>query len=220
MERKMEFNFDNPYIEYSSNELPYELYEIYGVRKINELSRQLQTFLNYKSATIQYRFRSKNLNLPIDKDIIYKELKGNLKSLAFRFIKLLRKIRGNGVSYEIEINKLLNRDSLRKDRLSKKLLTDLKDVTEKLFTIIHLLSDLEIHLHPKFLKFITNITQDMVLVFKIFNNWASSFYEELGTNYIHLHSELSTLITEEQAEKLPEKTSARKQRILEEGLKE
>ena len=210
----MNFNFENPYIEYDSDYIPYSLYEIHGVNKIRELSRQLRTFLNYKTAMIQYRFRPKSATYPDRVDEKYKETERSLKQLASKFIKLLTNIRGNGFSYEIELERLVF--SLASDKIRKSLLTELKDVTQKLFTTIHALSEQEIHLHPKFLKFIANLTQEACTVFKILNNWASGFYEELRVNYVQLHDELTLLIPEGQAEK----STVRKHKSLEEGLKE
>ncbi len=210
----MNFNFENPYIEYDSDEIPYSLYEIHGVNKIKELSRQLRTFLNYKTAMIQYRFRPKTATYPDRVDEKYKETERSLKQLASKFIKLLANIRGNGFSYEIELERLVF--NLAYDKIRKSLLTELKDVTQKLFTTIHALSEQEIHLHPKFLKFIANLTQEACTVFKILNNWASGFYEELRVNYVQLHDELTVLIPEE----YDEKSTVRKHKSLEEGLRE
>ena len=214
MKRKMNFNFENPYIEYDSDDIPYSLYEIHGVNKIRELSRQLRTFLNYKTAMIQYRFRPKTATYPDRVDEKYKETERSLKQLASKFIKLLANIRGNGFSYEIELERLVF--NLAYDKIRKSLLTELKYVTQKLFTTIHALSEQEIHLHPKFLKFIANLTQEACTVFKILNNWASGFYEELRVNYVQLHDELTVLIPEE----YDEKSTVRKHKSLEEGLRE
>ena len=214
IERKMNFNFENLYMEYDADDIPYSMYKIHGVNKIRELSRQLRTFLNYKTATIQYRFRPKFIVYPDKIGIKYNQTKENLKHLASKFIKLLSTISGNGVSYEVELKRLII--SLSEDKLSKSLLTDLKDVTQKLFTTVHALSEQEIPLHPKFLKFITNLSQEACKVLKILNSWASGFYEELRINYLQLHDELTLLIPDERAEK----TTVRKQRYLEEGIKE
>jgi len=214
LERKMNFDLENPYIEYDSDDIPYSLYEIHGVNKIRELSRQLRTFLNYKTAMIQYRFRPKTATYPDRVEEKYKETERSLKQLALKFIKLLANIRGNSFSYEIELERLVF--NLAYDKIRKSLLTELKDVTQKLFTTIHALSEQEIHLHPKFLKFIANLTQEACIVFKILNNWASGFYEELRVNYVQLHDELTLLIPEEYAEK----STVRKHKSLEEGLRE
>jgi len=210
----MNFNFENPYIDYDSDDIPYSLYEIHGVNKIRELSRQLRTFLNYKTAMIQYRFRPKTATYPDRVEEKYKETERSLKQLALKFIKLLANIRGNSFSYEIELERLVF--NLAYDKIRKSLLTELKDVTQKLFTTIHALSEQEIHLHPKFLKFIANLTQEACTVFKILNNWASRFYEELRVNYVQLHDELTLLIPEEHAEI----STVRKHKSLEEGLRE
>ncbi len=210
----MNFNFEDPYIKYDADDIPYSLYKLHGVNKIRELSRQLRTFLNYKTATIQYRFRPKVITYPDRLGIKYNQTKENLKHLASKFIKLLSTIRGNGVSYEDELKRLII--SLSEDKIRKSLLTNLKDVTQKLFTTVHALSEQEIQLHPKFLKFIANLSQEACKVLKILNGWASGFYEELRVNYLQLHDELTLLIPEE----LAEKTATRKQRYLEEGIKE
>lgn len=216
LERKMNFDLENPYMEYESDDIPYSLYEIYGVSKIKELSRQLRTFLNYKTATIQYRFRPNNITCLDGEDKKYKETKKRFKTLASKFIKLLLKIRGSGVSFEAEVKKLLERVIHMEDKINKRLLVVLKDVSQKLFVTVHALSEQEIHLHPKLLKFIVRITQEMCIVFKSINHWASKFYEELRVNYLQLHDELSLLITEEKVEKC----KIRKNKFLEEGVKE
>jgi len=210
----MNFNFESPYIEYDSDDIPYSFYETYGLNKIKELSRQLQTFLNYKAATIQYRFRPKKTPCFDRVDIRYKEIEVNFKHLASKFIKLLSQIRGNGISYEVELKRIMNNFNL--DDKRKEFLRDLKCLTNDLFTSIHILSEQEIHLHPKLMKFIVNLTREACTVCKILNNWSSSFYDELRINYVQLHNELITLIPELQSEN----KIVKKHRILEEALKE
>lgn len=210
----MNFDLENPYIEFESAEIPYSLYEIYGVSKINELSRQLRTFLNYKTATIQYRFCPKNLTCLDSEDKKFKETKKSFEKVAFKFIKLLLKIKGTGVSYEVELKRLTVRSFLTEDKICQNLLADLRDITQKLFINFHTLSEQEIHLDPKLLKIIVNLAQDTCMVYKIINEWASEFYNELRVNYLQLYDELSLLIPE------VEKGNIRIKKKLEEGLKE
>ena len=210
----MNFNFDNPYIEYDSDDKLYSFYEMQGVNKINELSRQLRSFLNYKAAIIQYRFCTKNIPCYDRVDKKYKEIEVNFKHLASKFIKLLSIFSGNRNSYEAELQRVVN--NLVVDKKNKELISDLKTLTEKLFTSIHILSEQEIHLHPILLKFIINLTQEACKVNKILNHWASRYYEELRVNYVQLHNELIELIPERQAEKI----FIKKYSILEEKLKQ
>jgi len=72
---------DDPYIESEYDEIFNEWYEIEGIRKIRELSRQLRTFFNYKAEVIRYRFRSKIFPVKkckdtnrIIKDILFLEI--------------------------------------------------------------------------------------------------------------------------------------------------
>ncbi len=210
----MNFDLENPYIEFESNDIPHSLYEIYGVNKIKELSRQLRTFLNYKAATIQYRFCLKNITCLERKNELFKETKKSFETVASKFIKLLVKIKGTGVSYEAELKRLTGRFFLTEDKNSHSLLVDLRDITKNLFIYIHALSEQEIYLDPKLLKIITILAQDTCIVYKIINEWASEFYDELRVNYLQLHSELSIIIPE------VEKVNIGTEKKLEEGLKE
>jgi len=185
----MNFDLENPYIEFESEVIPYSLYEIYGVNKIKELSRQLRTFLNYKAATIQYKFCPKDLTCPDREDKKFKETKKSFETVAFKFIKLLLKIKGTGVSYEAELKRLTVRFFLTEDKICQKPLADLRDITQKLIINIHALSEQEIYLDPKLLKIIVNLAQDTCIVYKIINEWASEFYNELRVNYLQLYNE-------------------------------
>ena len=210
----MNFDLENPYIEFESEVIPYSLYEIYGVNKIKELSRQLRTFLNFKAATIQYRFCPKDLTCPDREDKIFKETKKSFETVAFKFIKLLLKIKGTGVSYEAELKRLTVRFFLTEDKICQKSLADLRDITQKLIINIHALSEQEIYLDPKLLKIIVNLAQDTCIVYKIINEWASEFYNELSVNYLQLYNELRIIIPE------VEKDNIWTKKILEERLKE
>lgn len=161
----MNFNFDSPYIEYDSDEIPYSMYETYGIKRIKELSRQLRTFLNYKAATMQYRFHPKTIPC-YDKRENGRE--SRFTQLASQFIKMLNQIKGNGLSYEVELKrKMLD---LVIDKEGKTQIIELKSLTEQLFTNIHLLSEQEIHLNPLLLKFILNLSQEACKVYSILND--------------------------------------------------
>ena len=69
----------------------------------------------------------------------------------------------------------MERANFTGDKFSHDLLSDLGDITQKLFVSIHELSEQEIQLHPKFLKFTVNLSQEACIVFKILNKWASPY---------------------------------------------
>lgn len=194
---EMNFDFESPYIEFGSEDIPYSIYEIQGVKKISELSRQLRTFLNYKAAIIQYRFQPKvfpSYNYKINN---LNENAAKLKVIASKFIKLLNQIKGARISYEVELKRRLF--DLLVDKASSNQIKDIRNTTEQLFAIIHLLSEQEIHLDPFLLKFIINLSQEACIVYKILNDWASGYYDELRLNYSLLLDELNELVLTKQS---------------------
>ena len=70
-----------------------DIYEIEGVRKIKELSRQLRTFFRYKTEVIRYRFRSIPNFAEKDANTKYYSQKQEIESLTREFISLLKKLR-------------------------------------------------------------------------------------------------------------------------------
>ena len=75
-------------------------YEIEGVRKIKELSRQLRTFFNYKTELIRYRFRSTPNLAENDTNTKYYSRKQEIESLTREFIIVLKKLKKNGQTLE------------------------------------------------------------------------------------------------------------------------
>ena len=200
----MTYYIEDPYFDLDIEEFN-ECYEIEGVRKIKELSRQLRTFFNYKAKVIRFRFRS-NLfpteNVTNAKFFTQKQI---IESTSLKFIALLKTIKKNSHTLEQGIRSLYFED----DRTQ---INDLLEIIEKLFILIHNFSEENIHNHPKFLKFIVILTQNICLVKKCLYAQFSEFYEELEINYMNLEEELEGLI-----EKTPiEKEHSKKQ--LEERL--
>lgn len=168
-----------------------DIYEIEGVSNIKELSRQLRTFFNYKAEVIQFRFQA---NVPFNhipknncaKSKFYIQ-KQEIESLSQEFISLVNSIKRGGTTLEQELYYLhFEKNPTRLKRLSR--------VVEKIFTLIHELSEKNIHDHPKFLKFIMVLAQHAFFVRKCLNAKFYSFYEELETNYQNLEKELEYLL--------------------------
>lgn len=175
--------FEDSYIDLEYNEYFNELYEVEGVRKIRELSRQLRTFFNYQSEVTRYRFQSSSNvveNILKTKFFIQKQ---KIESLTNEFIILLKKLKTSAHTIEEGIQSLFfGNDKTRIYQLS--------GITEKLLILIHYFSEEDIHNNPRFLKFITLLAQNICLVKKCLNAQFSDFYEELGINYHDLEKEL------------------------------
>ena len=180
-------NIGEYYIESEYEEIFNDLYEIEGARKIKELSRQLRTFFNFKAEVIRYRFRSSPSFTENDTNTSYYTQKREIESLTREFMTLLRKTKKNGLSLEQGIQSLFFDNY-------KTPLNKLSEITEKLAMLLHYFSEVSLHNHPRFLKFIVVLAQNIFLVKKCLNTQSSEFFEELELNYNGLERELEILL--------------------------
>lgn len=188
--------FDSKFDEIFAN-----LYEIEGLNKIKELSRQLLTFFNYKTKVIRYRFRlDANITNNYADNRLFRQ-KQEIESLSYSFITILKDLKKSTQTIEEGIQSLFFENN-------KKRCIKLIGLIEKLFNLIHLFSEEEIHSHPRFLKFIIILTKNVCMIKKCLNAQFKEFYEELEINYHHLETELDTLF--EQTSNLMFKNSKKK----------
>jgi len=180
-------NIEEYYIELEYEEIFSDWYEIEGARKIKELSRQLRTFFNYKAEVIRYRFQTSPIFTEKDANTLYYTQKQEIESFTREFTILLRKIKKNGLSLEQGIQSLFNDNC-------KTSLYKLSEISEKLSMLLHYFSEVSLHNHPRFLKFIVVLAQNMFLVKKCLNAQFSEFFEELELNYNGLERELEILL--------------------------
>ena len=188
----MNFHDEISYIDFEEDDNFLNWYEVEGVRTIIELSRQTRTLIKYRAAIIQYRFRSNNTNLITIPNMKSPETKNRFESLALRFIKLLRIIKGFTGNLEGGYQYLL--DHAINNETEDLLLKRLEDVTDQLFIQIHYLSEQNISEHPSFFKLIVQLAQEVCEARKNLKKQFSVFYEELRKNYHDLEKELSILI--------------------------
>jgi len=180
-------NIEEYYIELEYEEIFSDWYEIEGARKIKELSRQLRTFFNYKAEVIRYRFQTSPIFTEKDANTLYYTQKQEIESFTREFTILLRKIKKNGLSLEQGIQSLFNDNC-------KTSLYKLSEISEKLSMLLHYFSEVSLHNHPRFLKFIVVLAQNIFLVKKCLNAQFSEFFEELELNYNGLERELEILL--------------------------
>ena len=187
----------NDYIEDTTFESEFDeticnWYEIEGLKKIKELSRQLRTFFNYKTEVIKVRFRS---NANITNNYVntnFYDHKQEVESLSYDFITILKGLKRSTETIEEGIQNLFFENN-------KTQLINLLELIEKLFKLIHIFAEEEMCSHPRFLKFIVILTKNVCMTKKCLNAQFKEFYEELEINYHHLETELDTLL--EQAPK-------------------
>jgi hypothetical protein len=178
---------EDPYIGSEYDDLFNDWYEIEGARNIKELSRQLRTFFNYKVEVIRYRFRSTPNLTENDTNTKFYSRKQEIESITREFIILLKNLKKNGQTLEQGIQSLYFENN--KLQISKLLV-----ITEELSMLIHYFSEESIHNHPKFLKFIVILAQNICLVKKCVFSQFREFFEELEIYYNNLEGELEFLL--------------------------
>ena len=177
-------------IEYNQtdyDDLFFEWYEIDGISKIKELSRQLRTFFNYKTEVIRLRFQTNFKPNESNPNTQFYSQKQKIELLTKDFVNLLKTIKEGDGSLEQAIQSLFFESN-------KKRLIFLSELTEKLSILIHQFSEASIHKYPKFLKFILVLAKNLSFVKKCLNIKFSEFYEELETNYCVLEKELGWML--------------------------
>lgn len=179
---------ENDYVDSEYEDLFYDWYEIEGARKINELSRQLRTFFNYKMELTRFRFRSKSVSAENNTDTQLFMQKQKLDSLIHNLIIILNKLKRNSQTLEQGIQSLFFEND-------PKQLMELTEIIEKLSAYLHIISEDKIHMNPKFLRFVAILAQNICMVKKCLNIQFKEFYGELEINYNNLERELEELLS-------------------------
>ena len=200
----MDHYIENFCIEYEK--IFNEWFEIEGVRKIMELSRQLRTFFNYKKEVIRYRFRSNLDSLGTNTTTKNYPQKQKIESLIYDFTSLLNQIKKKEYPIEEAIRNLYYEKNFSH-------IKRLSIITERLFDLIHSFSEKNIYDQPRFLKLIFNLVQNLCSVKNCLNAQLREFYEELRKSYSNLETELEIML-----EKTPEFRISEPRKKLEERL--
>ncbi len=184
-------NYIDIYSNLELNAILNHFYEIEGVKKITELSRELRTFFNSKAQVIQLRFRSNvPSNMLSNKNSAcqgFQAQKKEIESLSNTYISFLKSIQKEGVTLNQGIQ-------LLQCEINKTNLKTLLSLTEKVSILIHSFSEEKFRAPPRFLKIIVKLAQIMSLVKSYLFQRLHKFYEELELNYSILDKELEVLL--------------------------
>jgi len=183
----MTYYIEDPYIESEYEEIFNDWYEIEGIKKIKELSRQLRTFFNYKTEVIRYRFRSNLFPAKNCANTKFFSQKQKIESITYEYITMLKKLKKNTQTFEQGIRSLFFGNN-------KIQLKNLSEITEQLFMLLHYFSEESLHSHPNLLKFNVMLAKNICFVKKCLYAKSSEFFEELEINYNNLERELEDLI--------------------------
>lgn len=206
---------NNSLLDYEEDSKFVEWYLIEGSMRINELSRQLRSFLNYKSAIIRFRYsNSSEVDNVLKKEPIIK-LESELSSLFHRYANLLKMI---GVEDGIITEKMLILIEKVKGQpydFEINLLKEIKHLGVEIWKKLHILSEFELHSHPQLLNVVIKIAGILCSAEGAFFSLFSDFFGELKQSYLQLEVELSGLLHLNEEVQFKEKKKKRRVRIVE-----
>ncbi|TFG08900.1 MAG: hypothetical protein EU539_01140 [Promethearchaeota archaeon] len=191
-----------------------EWYSIEGLNKINELSRQLQTFFNYKAAVIHYRFSEPQKRDNSTKNEHIKNKARELSSLSSHYIEKLRRFGLENKNVKERILILLQRVKNQSNKFELNLLKEIKKIGKEIWIILHIMSKLEMNLYPKSLYFAVKMANILCSSESAFFWPFSSFYEELKSNYKQLEKEISEILQKNKSRQKKTKVERRKEKVV------
>ena len=180
--------------EYIEDEI-LEWYSIEGVERIKELSRQIRTFLNYRTSMIYLRFsRSQKCDNVKNREIILKKEIAVNEATSHLLIKLKDIGVYNGNLINEKIQDLFEKIRCLPNNIDINRLKFIKFTSKNIWELIHILSELEIHHHPRLFNRIMNIACIICEIQSVMFYPFSDFYYELKSNYLLLAEEMSDLL--------------------------
>lgn len=188
------FSFDQSILDYEEDEEFYEIYFNEGSEKISELSRQLRSFFNYKTAIIRLRYSNpQEITISPNRKTVL-DWEGRLTSLISQYVSNLNALGINEDSLTEKLLLLLRRMKIRPNNVDLNLLKDLKNLTREIWKIIHVLSELGIYDYSQLLKLVLRIINLLCDTQGVFYSLFSEFYSELRENYTQLAREVEGIL--------------------------
>ena len=183
-------NFNIPsYLTYQEDPECLQWYNIEGKERINELSHQLRTYLNYKRASILLICSDSNLSSNILKIDSVQKWEDRFLSILSQYISLIRENEVQNERIKEKIFHLKIKAISQPNCQDSILLKNIKQVGNELWKILHILSDLDIHTRPQVLKLSIEILVHLCDAESELNPLFSNFYQELKLNYQQLERE-------------------------------
>jgi len=181
------------YLTYQEDPECLQWYNIEGKERINELSRQLRTYLNYKKASIRLICSDSNFSSDILKTDSVQKWEDRFLSILSQYISLIKKIGVQNERIKEKIFHLKIKAISQPNCQDAILLKNIKQVGNELWKILHILSGLDIHTLPQVLKLSIEILVHLCDAESELNPFFSDFYKKLRLNYQQLEREYKYL---------------------------
>jgi hypothetical protein len=157
-----------------------------GYEKLNELSRQLRTFLNYKYSIIHQIYSNPLLDANSN-DL--SKISKNFTGLGLEYINLMKILGANDMNLTQKIHDIMQKAKLSEKESKVEILKRLKILGKKIWKEIHALSESEL-CNINLLRVIIKIAGILCNAESAFYYPFSEFYKELEKNYLQLDGEV------------------------------
>jgi len=184
-----------------------------GSEKINELSRQLRTFLNYKFALIHQRYSKSPVNNNKTKNEMIINNCRDLTDLISEYLSLIKIIGAGENNLAKKIQDIMQKAKLHAGGFEIEILKKIKLLGGSIWKEIHIISEIEYY-NSTLLNVVFKTAKLLCNAESTFYFPFSNFYKELEKNYIELEHEISSLLYTNREEQYDVKSRQLKVKIL------
>ena len=169
--------------------------------KIALLSRQLRTYLNNRESTILTVCRDNNITLEIKNIHSIQKWKTKLNQVYFDYNIFLKKFIGSKKDLKMRVLVLAKKAYSQPNSIEAREFNQFLKNRIKLWDLLHILSELEIHTRPQLLKRVLTISIGLCNEESKLNVIMPDFFQQLKLNYQQLERECEQLLLTEFNEK-------------------
>ena len=169
--------------------------------KITLISRQLRTYLNNRESTILAICRDNNITFEIKNINSIQKWETELNQVYFDYNIFLKKFIGSKEDIKMRVLVLAKKAYSQPNSIEAREFNQFLKNKIKLWDLLHILSELEIHTRPQLLKTVLTISIGLCNEESKLNVIIPDFFKQLKLNYQQLERECEQLFMKEFNEK-------------------
>lgn len=169
--------------------------------KITLISRQLRTYLNNRESTILAICRDNSITFEIKNINSIQKWETELKQVYFDYNIFLKKFIGSKEEIKMRVLVLAKKAYSQPNSIEAREFNQFLKNKIKLWDLLHILSELEIHTRPQLLKRVLTISIGLCNEESKLNVIIPDFFKQLKLNYQQLERECEQLFMNEFNEK-------------------
>lgn len=165
--------------------------------RITLLSRQLRTYLNNRESTILTVCRDNIINRELTNNHSIQKWEAELNQVYLEYNKFLTKFIGSKEDLKMRVLLLAKKAYSQPNSIEAREFNQFLKNRIKLWDLLHILSELEIHTRPQLLKRVLTISIELCNEEGKLNVIIPDFFKQLKLNYQQLERECDQLLMKE-----------------------